>query len=860
MKILVIGGVAAGTKAAARLKRLDRDAEVTLITKENGISYSTCALPYYVGGEINDITALSANTPEKFEALTGVRVMTEVEAEAVNPHVKTVSAKDHSNDAMYELPYDKLVIATGASPVFPAEIKKELEGVFKLTRPDDAVGMRNYIEKNDVKTAVVVGGGHVGLEIADSLNARGINVYVVESSATVLGSSFDFEMTDYIVRHLEKQGIHIMTSTSVDEIVGADRVRAVNTDKGFINCSLLVVAAGTRPNTDFLDGSGIELYNGRIVVGEDMSTSVEDIYAAGDCVVVKNRISGRMTASNQASMAALEARALAGVLAKRESCFRGTLGTGIIKLEGLNCARTGLTEAEAIECGFDIVTTLAIADDKPSYYPGAAFYATKLIAERSSGRLLGVQTVGSGSVDKMIDIAVTAISLGATVYDFTDMDLAYAPPFATAVHPFVQSALLLINKMNGDMVSMTPAEYMKGKADGYRIIDTSRVPSIQGATYVDYTRINGEIDGISKDEKILLVCNRGRRAYLAQNRMRHYGYTNTVVLEGSTLFNVVKPTAVKCALTDEDIARVKGLGFLRDKNTPDCFNCRVITRNGKITADESIAIAEASKRFGSGEVAMTTRQTVEIQGIPYSKIDDLIAFLAMAGLEPGGTGSKVRPIVSCKGTTCQYGLIDAYSVSEEIHERFYKGYRDVKLPHKFKIAVGGCPNNCVKPNLNDLGVVGQKAPVVNFDKCRGCKVCSVEKNCPMKAVSVSDGKVVIDDTICNNCGRCVSKCPFGAFDGYLSGYKIYIGGRWGKKVAHGVPLRKLFTDREEVMQTIEKAILFFREQGITGERFADTIDRIGFDEAEGMILSDELLARKDQNLSEAKHTKGGATC
>ena len=860
MKILVIGGVAAGTKVAAKIKRLDREAEVTLITKESGISYATCALPYFVGGMIDDEGDLSANTPEKFESLTGVRVLTDVEAEAVNPHVKTVSAKDRSNDAMYELPYDKLVIATGTSPVVPDIFKRKIEGVFGLSRPDDAVKMRKYIEDNGVKTAVVVGGGHVGLEIADSLKARGINVYVVEKGTTILGSSFDFEMADYVIRHLEKQGIHVMTSTSVDELVGTDKICAVNTSKGYINCSLVVVAAGTRPNTDFLDGSGVELYNGRIVVGEDMSTSVEDIYAAGDCVVINNRISGRKTPSNQASMAALEARALAGVLAGREGSFRGTLGTGIIKLTALNCARTGLTESEALDCGFDVVTTLAIADDKPSYYPEASFFATKLIAERSSGRLLGVQSLGSGSVDKMIDIAVTAISCGATVYDFVDMDLAYAPPFATAVHPFVQSVLLLINKMNGDMISMTPAEYMQGKADGYRIIDTSRTPAITGATYVDFTKINGEIEGIAKDEKLLIVCNRGRRAYLTQNRMRHYGYANTVVLEGSTLFNVVKATAVKSSLTDEDIARVKGLGFLRDKNTPDCFNCRVITRNGKITADESIAIAEASKRFGSGEVAMTTRQTVEIQGIPYDKIDDLISFLAMAGLEPGGTGSKVRPIVACKGTTCQYGLIDAYSISEEIHERFYKGYREVKLPHKFKIAVGGCPNNCVKPNLNDLGVVGQKAPVLNPDKCRGCKVCSVEKSCPMKAVNVSDGKVVINDSICNNCGRCVTKCPFGAFEGYVSGYRIYVGGRWGKKVAHGVPLRKLFTDREEVMQTIEKAILFFREQGITGERFADTIERIGFENAEKMILSDELLARKEQNLSEAKHTKGGATC
>ena len=176
----------------------------------------------------------------------------------------------------------------------------------------------------------------------------------------------------------------------------------------------------------------------------------------------------------------------------------------------------------------------------------------------------------------------------------------------------------------------------------------------------------------------------------------------------------------------EEAARIKGLGFLRDKTTENCFNCRVITRNGKITAEEAATIAEAAKRYGSGEMAMTTRQTIEIQRIPYENVEPLIAFLNEAGLETGGTGPKVRPIVSCKGTTCVFGLIDTYDISLEIHKRFYQGYHAVKLPHKFKIAVGGCPNNCVKPNLNDLGVIGQSIPGVDTEKCRGCKNCQVE--------------------------------------------------------------------------------------------------------------------------------------
>ena len=300
-------------------------------------------------------------------------------------------------------------------------------------------------------------------------------------------------------------------------------------------------------------------------------------------------------------------------------------------------------------------------------------------------------------------------------------------------------------------------------------------------------------------------------------------------------------------LKPEDIQKVKGLGFLRDKTTEDCFNARVITRNGKITSDEAIRIAEAAKRFGKGEVAMTTRMTIEIQGIPYANIEPLRAFLAEGGLETGGTGPKVRPVVSCKGTTCVFGLIDTFALSAEIHERFYKGYHDVKLPHKFKIGVGGCPNNCAKPDLNDLGIVGQRVILVDADQCKSCKKCLVEAACPIHAATLTDEKITVDET-CNHCGRCLSKCPFGVFENYTDGYRIYIGGRWGKKCARGRAIEPIFFNREEVLRFIEKSILFFKERGEAGERFADTIERIGFESVQKELLSDEILARKESIL------------
>ena len=291
------------------------------------------------------------------------------------------------------------------------------------------------------------------------------------------------------------------------------------------------------------------------------------------------------------------------------------------------------------------------------------------------------------------------------------------------------------------------------------------------------------------------------------------------------------------ALTTEQIARVKGYGALRDKRFDDVFNVRVITRNGKITTDEARRIAEAADLFGSGEVAMTSRMTIEIQGVAYDNIPSLIMFLREHGLDAGGTGAKVRPIVSCKGTTCQFGLIDTFALSQKIHERFYVGYHDVTLPHKFKIGVGGCPNNCVKPDLNDLGVVGQRIFTPDAEKCRGCKKCAVEAACPMKAASLKDGKLTIDAEKCNHCGRCVAKCPFKAFDNVKEGYKVCVGGRWGKKTAIGKPLSVLLTTEEEVLAVVEKTVCLFRDEGIKGERFVDTIERLGFDYVEEKLLS-----------------------
>lgn len=860
MKVLIIGGVAAGTKTAAKLKREDRSAEVTVITRDQDISYAGCGLPYYVGGLIGSREELIVNTPQKYANLTGVEVRTGKEAVALNAAEKTVTVRDVATGNEEACPYDKLVIAVGASAAELPIPGKDLPGVFKMRTPDDAEGIRNYITENNVKRAVVIGAGFIGLEAAENLQAKGVSVTVIDFASQVLPNILDPEMAAYVKKHLLSKGIRVITGTSAEAVLGTEKVTGLKTSAGTLACEMLIMAAGIRPNTAFLENTGIEMFKGTILVDNTMKTSLDDVYAAGDCVMVTNRITGKRQWSPMGSSANMEGRTLAQVLTGTKKTYPGVLGTGVVKLPGLNIGRTGLTEEQAKEAGYDVITTTVPTDDKAHYYPDASFFITKLIADRTTRKLLGVQVFGPGEVDKMVDIAVMGINMGAVLEDFENADFAYAPPFSTAIHPFVQAVYVLMNKIDGSFVSMTPAEYAAGKAEGYKVVDVAPEPQIRGAFFVNLASVKGEIEGLGKDEKLLLVCARGKRAYFLQNRMRYYGYTNTVVLEGATFLNDVKVKNTDAAVSKEEETRVKALGFLKDKRTPDRFNGRVITRNGKITAEEARVIAEAAEKFGSGEVTMTSRLTMEIQGVPFDNIEPLREYLMQAGLETGGTGSKVRPVVSCKGTTCQYGLIDTFALSEEIHERFYHGYREVKLPHKFKIAVGGCPNNCVKPDLNDLGIIGQRVPQVDLEKCRGCKVCQIENTCPIKVAKLADGKVTIDETACNHCGRCVGKCPFGVIENYTNGYRIYIGGRWGKKVAQGRYLDKVFTDKEEVLSIVEKAILLFREQGITGERFADTVARLGFENVQEQLLSDDLLARKEENIKAQKHLKGGATC
>lgn len=540
MKVLVLGGVAAGTKIAAKLMREDRANEVIVLNKGKNISYAGCGLPYYVGHVIENKEELIVNTPLKYEKLTGVKVLTEVEAINVEPEAKKVTAVDLKTQETKEYTYDKLVIAVGASPVKPPIEGCDLENVFFMRTPEDAIRLRETIDAGGIKKAVVVGAGYIGLEIAENLKTMGVRPFVLDMAPQILAPGFDKEMADYAEGKLSESGIPVVTGVAVTAIEGNGKVEKVVTSKKAYKADLVVLSAGIRPNTAFLKDTGLEMFKGTILTNEYGETNLPDIYAAGDCAMVHNAITGKAAWSPMGSTANIAGRVIAQNMMGAKISYRGTLGTAVCKLPGINVGRTGLTEVQAKEEGFDPISVVTIVDEKAHYYPGAGLLAVKMIADRKTERLLGVQVVGDGAVDKVVDIAVTGIMLKGTLTQLSDLDFAYAPPFSTAIHPFAHTLNVLKNKLQGKFETFTPAEYADGAAEGYRLIDVSIQPATEGAPYVELTDVKGLIDGFDPEEKLLLVCNKGKRAYLLQNRMKFYGYKNTKALEGGNFFSDVE--------------------------------------------------------------------------------------------------------------------------------------------------------------------------------------------------------------------------------------------------------------------------------------------------------------------------------
>ena len=312
-------------------------------------------------------------------------------------------------------------------------------------------------------------------------------------------------------------------------------------------------------------------------------------------------------------------------------------------------------------------------------------------------------------------------------------------------------------------------------------------------------------------------------------------------------------------LNDDQKKALKARGIILTNDGEHVIE-RVISPNGVFNAEQMQMLTDCAKKYGNGKIAMTTRLTVEIQGIPYENIEQCFEDIQSVGLYVGGTSSLVRPVVSCKGSVCVHGLMDTQAFCERVFNEFYVKWHTVRLPHKFKIGIGGCPNNCVKPAFHDFGIMGQSVPEYDPDLCNACGKCSVVDKCPVGATTRDeDGNLVLDHSKCTNCGKCIGECPFDCIEEKARGYKVSIGGIFGKTQRYPDYLPGIYSE-DEVMKLIEKCILLYREQGITGERFGRTLDRMGADNFIAQLLSDDVLERKQAILDAQLHLVGGATC
>lgn len=449
MKIIIIGGVAAGAKAAAKSRRLLPDAEIDLYTDDTHVSYSACGIPYYIEGNFEDYRTLLVRSPEEF-AKNNIFVHLQCRVSKILPECKKVLVQDLQSKSAYLASYDKLIIATGARPFLPKIKNIALNNVFTVRRIEDAIAIREKIATS--RNVVIVGGGYIGIEMLEAFVRQGLHVTLIERDEHIM-SIFDYDMADLIKEQLmsiNNGQFEILTSETVTEFVGDNNgVNGVITDSGKrFDVDMAVICAGVTPNVDVAIDAGIQLGStGAISVTSKMETNIPDIYACGDCVQEYNIVSKMPTWMPLGSNANKEGRAAAMNACGFPENFQGVLGSAVTRCLGLTMSITGLTEIEAVAAGFEPVSAKVTKYDKVGYMPDANNITLKLLADKKNGRLLGAQGVGAGDADKRINTLATALLAKLTVEEFVNNDLTYAPPFSPTIDPLLNAAQILMTKV-----------------------------------------------------------------------------------------------------------------------------------------------------------------------------------------------------------------------------------------------------------------------------------------------------------------------------------------------------------------------------------------------------------------------------
>lgn len=535
MRIVVIGAVAAGTSAAAKARRNMEKAEIVIYEKDSHISYSGCGMPYFIGGVVSDANELSPRGPEYFKRKYNIDVHILHEVLSISPDTKTLKVKDLVTGEEFDDNYDRLVIATGARVSVPKIKGIEADHVFTLRNINDMNRINEFIKKRTPRTSAVIGAGYIGLEMCENLKNRGMEVTLLERLPQI-APALDEDISADIRRHIEENNVTVLTGVEIDEI---RKNSLILKDGGEIKADLVIVSAGVRPNTDLAKAAGIELGEaGAIRVNSRMQTSVQDIYSCGDCIEQFNLITGKPVYRPLGSTANKTGRIAGENITGGNLEFRGILGTGIFKIFDMTAGMTGLSEHEAIELGYEAAVCHNIKPNKPEYMQGRDM-VIKAVADRKTGRLLGVQIVGYEGVDKRLDVFVTAISFNAGAEDLFHLDLSYAPPYSTVKDPVMYTGMILENDMHSGRPLITARELdeLINSGERFNLIDIRdkgqhEENHIENDMLIPQEDLRDAVKSIDKDLTVITYCNRGISGNAAQNILIGNGFKKVYNLSG----------------------------------------------------------------------------------------------------------------------------------------------------------------------------------------------------------------------------------------------------------------------------------------------------------------------------------------
>jgi NADPH-dependent 2,4-dienoyl-CoA reductase/sulfur reductase-like enzyme/rhodanese-related sulfurtransferase len=544
--IVIIGGTACGPKAAARARRCDPDASITIVEQRKNISTATCGMPYFISGVIKSPKELIAVDQDGFQDVQDVELLTRSKALSIDRNAHTVKVLDGATNETVTLGYDKLVLATGSSPVVPNFKGGDLKGIFTLTNLDDTWAISNFI-KTGKRKVVIIGAGLIGMEMAEAFSARGLEVTVVEALDWILPALLDFEVAACVSKHLKTNGINVLTGKRVTGFEGNDEgwVAKVRTEDAELEADLVLMSIGVKPDASLARDAGLVTgKTGGIAVNEYLQTSDPDIYAGGDCVENTHLITGQKVFVPMGSTANKHGRVIGTNVTGGAETFPGVLGTAIAKLFEYNVARVGLSEVQAKDAGYDVVTCLVPANDHAGYYPGAKDMLIKLVVDRSGGRILGGQVAGRGDTAKRIDVLATALTFNATVDDLAAIDLAYAPPYNSAMDPLHDAANVIRNKLSGLAKTVTPMEVKEkiDRGEDFILLDV-RSPKewederidVPQSRLLHIANLRARIDELPADKEIIGVCKTSTRAYKAQRILDGMGFKDNKFVDGSIL-------------------------------------------------------------------------------------------------------------------------------------------------------------------------------------------------------------------------------------------------------------------------------------------------------------------------------------